>query len=260
MKAAMGKKNYLALAMASLSLLLAGVLLWEWEQGSRLGRALTKIRKMPVAAVPAVKILPEFNLPDAEAGFPELLARPIFVASRRPMASVSQGVAGAMKKGQFALVGVVITPSQHSALLRDVESNKTETVAMGAQIRGLTLGEVEAGKVVLRMGAEIEELVLKVQVGAKSPPSPTPPPVRGDAPESARPAPSSSPPSPTPPQPVRGDAPGSARSAPLSSPLSAAEQELADAVRAAKIEAERRAALAKMAPDQVSAPKNFGLK
>lgn len=175
MKAAMWKKNYLALAMASLSLLLAGVLLWEWEQGSRLGRELTKIRKMPVAAVPAVKILPEFILPDAETGFPELLARPIFVASRRPMASASQGAAGAMKKGQFALVGVVITPSQHSALLRDVESNKTETVAMGAQIRGLTLGEVEAGKVVLRMGAESEELVLKVQVGVKPPPASQPP-------------------------------------------------------------------------------------
>lgn len=172
MKAAMGKENYFSLVMASVSVLLVGVLLWEWEQGSRLGRDLAKMRKMPVAVVPAPKILPEFDLPDAETGFPELLSRPIFSVSRRPSASANQGVAGAMKRGQFVLVGVLITPNQHSALLRDVETNKTETVAMGAQIRGLTLGEVEANKVVLRLGAESEELTLKVQAGPPQPPAP----------------------------------------------------------------------------------------
>lgn len=172
MKAVTGRENYLSLAMGAISLLLAGVLLWEWEQGNRLGRELANMRKMPLAAVPAPKILPEFNLPNAETGFPELLARPIFSVSRRASATASQGVAGAMQRGQFVLVGVLITPNQRSALLRSVESNKTETVAMGAQIGGLTLGEVAPDKVVLRLGAESEELTLKVQVGA--PPAPTP--------------------------------------------------------------------------------------
>lgn len=202
MKAARGKENYFSLVMASVSLLLVGVLLWEWEQGSRLGRDLAKMRKMPVAVVPAPKILPEFDLPDAETGFPELLSRPIFSVSRRPSASANQGVAGAMKRGQFVLVGVLITPNQHSALLRDVETNKTETVAMGAQIRGLTLGEVEPNKVVLRLGAESEELTLKVQAGPPQPPAPG---GQGQAVPAAAPAPVS-PPVTTPPGATRSTA------------------------------------------------------
>jgi len=177
MKAAWGFERRFTVAAAVLALLLGGVLAWEWEQGRQLEREYVKMRKLPVTAVPPLKIQTEFSLPDMETGFPELLARPIFFAGRRPMASAGQGASGAMKKGQFALVGVVITPQQKSALLRNVESGKTETVAMGAQIMGVTLGEVEAGKVVLRMGAESEELPLKVQTGAKPPPpaaEPTP--------------------------------------------------------------------------------------
>jgi hypothetical protein len=164
--------RWLPAAAALLVLLIVGVLAWEWEQGRQLERGFVKMYKLPKTAIPPLKIQSEFKLPDMETGFPELLARPLFFASRRPMSEADQG-AGGMKKGQFVLVGVVITPDQHSALLRDIQSNKTETVAMGGQIRGLTLGEVEANKVVLRMGAESEELTLRVQVGSK-PPSPQP--------------------------------------------------------------------------------------
>lgn len=172
MKAAWGSGRRISVAAALLVLVLGAVLAWEWEQGRQLEGEFAKMRKLPVTAVPALTVQPEFSLPDVESGFPELLSRPIFFSSRRAMASASQDGAGGWKRGQYELVGVVITPSLHAALLRDVESGKTKTVAMGAQIQDLTLAEVEADKVVLRMGAESEELMLKVLTAPKPPASP----------------------------------------------------------------------------------------
>ena len=169
MKAATGREKYFLLAMACLSLLLAGVLLWEWERGMNLQRELLKLRKMPVTAVPPQKILPEFSLPDPVTGFPELLARPVLSTSRRAFAAAAPEDAGAMKKGQFVLVGVLISPGQRSALLRDVATGKTETVAQVGVVRGMTVGQVLPGRVVLRQGEESEELLLNVLTGPKPP-------------------------------------------------------------------------------------------
>jgi hypothetical protein len=167
------KEKALAIALALFALVLAGVLFWEWTQGLQLQQQLTKLRNIPVTPVPEQKILPEFSLPEAEAGFPELLSRNLFAGNRRSVASAGKGGrGGAMKKGQFVLVGVLITPQQRSALLRDVQTNKTETVALVGVVRGITLGEVEPTRVVLRQGAETEELMLNVQAGPKLP---TPP-------------------------------------------------------------------------------------
>lgn len=168
MKAPIGREKIVALALTAASVLLLGVLAWEWEQGKNLQRELLTLQKLPVTAVPAQKILPEFSLPDKEAGFPELLSRPIFALNRRASGSAAKD-AGSMKKGQFVLVGVLISPNHRSALLRDVVSNKTETVALIGVVRGLTLGDVQADRVTLRQGAESEELMLNVQVGPKLP-------------------------------------------------------------------------------------------
>ena len=178
MKGAISREKYFLLAMVGLSLLLAGVLLWEWERGTDLQSELLKLRKMPITAVPPQKILPEFRLPDPETGFPELLARPIFSTSRRTFVAAGPEDAGVMKKGQFVLVGVVISPRQRSALLRDVSTGKTETVAQVGVVRGMTVGQVMPGRVVLRQGEESEELLLNVLTGPKAPPraqvAPTP--------------------------------------------------------------------------------------
>jgi hypothetical protein len=175
MKAAMGREKYLTIALAVAALLLAGVLLWEWERGLALERDLRKMRNIPVTAIRAQNILPEFSLPAADAGFPELISRSLFSVNRRSSASATKGGVAAMKKGQFVLVGVLITPKQKSALLRDVQTNKTETVAMASAVRGMTLGEVEPSRAVLHQGTESEELTLNVQTGPKSAVSARPP-------------------------------------------------------------------------------------
>lgn len=191
MKSDMGKRNYLAIVLSLIAVLLAGLLYWEWDQGMRLQQDFVKLRKIPVTPVQMKAILPEFVLPDAEAGFPELISRSLFSVSRRSSASATKGGRGAMKKGQFALVGVLITPSQRSALLRDVQTNKTETVALVGVVRGLTLGEVEPTRVVLRQGAESEELILNVQIGPKGPVVPQSSAAQTPPPASAKPPPAS---------------------------------------------------------------------
>ena len=167
MKVDMGREQYFLLAMAALSVLLAGALLWEWQQGIALKHDLLKLRKMPVTALPPQKILPEYSLSNLETGFPELLTRPVFSVSRRVFVVAVEADAGAMKKGQFVLVGVLISPRQRSALLRDVATGKTETVAQVGVVRGMTVGQVLPGRVMLIQGDETEELLLNVQTGPK---------------------------------------------------------------------------------------------
>ncbi len=177
MKAAAPREKALAIALALSALVLSGLLFWEWTQGLQLQQRLTRLRTIPVTPVPEQIILPEFSLPEAEVGFPELLSRNLFAGNRRSVATAGKdGRGGSMKKGQFMLVGVLITASQRSALLRDVQTNKTETVALVGVVRGMTLGEVEPARVVLRQGAESEELILNVQIGPKGPGTPSAPP------------------------------------------------------------------------------------
>lgn len=185
MKADMGREKYLAIALTLAALLLGGVLAWEWNQGLRLQQDLLKLRNIPVVAAKPLNILPEFKLPAEEAGFPEFVSRSLFSVNRRSSATASKGGVAAMKKGQFVLVGVLITPQRSSAQLRDVQTNKAETVTLNGVIRGMTVGEVGPSKLVLRQGAESEELVLNVLTGPKSaasraatpaaPPPPAPP-------------------------------------------------------------------------------------
>lgn len=181
-----------SLVLVLLAVALSGVLYWEWEQGRALEQSLLQLRKVPATPANTVGVLPEFALPEAEAGFPELVSRSLFTAGRRGTGSAARGGRSAMKKGQFVLVGVMITPRLNSALLRDVQTNRTETVAQGGEVRGMTLGEVTSTRVVLRQGAEVEELPLNVQMGPKGPAAAQP----ATLPPAASPAvvPSSAPP------------------------------------------------------------------
>lgn len=149
-----------------LGVALGGVLWWEWQSGMSLESSISRWRKVPVTAVPPLAIAPEFRLPDAAHGFPELLARPIFQSSRRMAVDPSASAPSAMKRGQFVLVGTLLSPTTSAALLRDVQTGKTETVVRGGQIGGMTLAEVSAEAAVLRLGVETEVLPLALQRGS----------------------------------------------------------------------------------------------
>ena len=161
------REKAVAITLVLAALGLAGVLFWEWTQGMQLQQQLATLRTIPVTAVPDQNTLPEFKLPAADAGFPEVLSRNLFVGNRRLVAIAAKGDQVAMKKGQFVLVGVLISPQKRSALLRDVQTKKIETVALVGTVRGITVDAVESTRVVLRQGAETEELTLNVQAGPK---------------------------------------------------------------------------------------------
>ncbi|MEO7107063.1 MAG: hypothetical protein ABIZ09_11855 [Rhodoferax sp.] len=167
MKATLQREKYIAIVLVAAAVMLSGVLIWEWENGLRLERDLLKMQNIPQTPVRALNVLPEFELPPEDTGFSEVISRSLFSVNRRSAAIASKGGVSAMKKGQFLLVGVLITPTQRSALLRDVQTNKVETIALNGLTRGLTVGEVQASRVVLRQGAESEELILNVQTGPK---------------------------------------------------------------------------------------------
>ncbi len=193
MKATVGREKLIAVVLTLAALLIAGVLFWEWNQAVRLKSELLKMRSIPVVAAKPLNILPEFVLPAEEAGFPELVSRSLFSVNRRSSAVANKGGASAMKKGQFVLVGVLITPRVSSAQLRDVQTNKAETVALNGVIRGMTVGEVGPSRVLLRQGTESEELTLNVQTGPKGPvvaraPAPQPAPLSAPATAAAAPA------------------------------------------------------------------------
>ena len=189
MNARIGREKYLAIALTVAALLLTGALLWEWKQAMRLRQELLKLRNIPVVAAKPLNILPEFSLPPEEAGFPEFISRSLFSINRRSSAAASKGGVAAMKKGQFVLVGVLITPQRSSAQLRDVQTNKAETVALNGVVRGMTVGEVDPSKVVLRQGAESEELLLNVQTGPKTTAARAAAPVAAPAPVPVAPPP-----------------------------------------------------------------------
>nr|WP_315488461.1 hypothetical protein [uncultured Rhodoferax sp.] len=190
MNARIGREKFLTIALTVAALLLAGVLLWEWNQAMRLQQELLKMRNIPAVAAKPLNVLPEFILPTEEAGFPELISRSLFSINRRSSAVATKGGVASMKKGQFALVGVLITPQRSSVQLRDVQTNRAETVALNGVVRGMTVTEVGPSKVVLRQGAESEELLLNVQTGPKTAAARVAAPVAAPAPVPVAPPPS----------------------------------------------------------------------
>lgn len=116
-------------------------------------------------------MLPTYSLPALEAGFKESAERPLFMPSRRPVPVAA--ATPRMKPGQFVLVGTSRTKEfGDSAMLKEVATSKTSIVKAGATIRDMTLESVGADRIVLKLGDETEELVMKAQPRPAGPASP----------------------------------------------------------------------------------------
>lgn len=104
----------------------------------------------------------------------EMIARPVFVATRRPAPpapAVAEASQGSMQKDQFVLTGTTISPDGKYAFLLEKSGNKSRVVAEGKEINGITVRQVASDKVVLAQGDETEILMLKT---IKPPPRPVP--------------------------------------------------------------------------------------
>ncbi len=119
------------------------------------------------AKVAEARVLPAFALPPEAQAAPETVARPLFVPTRRPSPPAAVAAVPVMRKSQFVLTGVTVTPELSFAFLKEVATGKTQSVKKGGQVNGITVEAVEARRVVLKQGEETEELPLNIQVPAR---------------------------------------------------------------------------------------------
>ena len=152
---------------------LAAMFGWETDWG----RAVEK-RPEPAEAIEpkpvATALLPEFEIPGGVTARTETVERTLFNPTRRPAPQMAQeGKASRMKPGQFVLTGTLLIDGKNTAFLREVAGNKSRRVHAGESINGMRVAEVKPDRVMLTLGDESEELVLKVATN----PRPTPQPV-----------------------------------------------------------------------------------
>lgn len=153
-----------------------------------LGRVTVGDEVRAPAKVVEAKLLPAFSLPEETQPVPETIARPLFVPTRRTSPPAASAAVATMKKGQFVLTGVTVTPEVSFAFLKEVAGGKTHSVKKGSQINGITVEAVEPRRVVMKQGEETEDLLLNTQVPARVAAAPAPtgavPPVSGAPPTS----------------------------------------------------------------------------
>jgi hypothetical protein len=182
-------------------LLLVMILLLIWTIGTELGWGnrvnvplpQPKPQKIRPAALP---LQPEFVLLSLDQSYSEILARPLFVSTRRPLPpkfvsrqrSPSSARRSAspppsppslpvlveppkptMHKGQFILDGIIITKDKNIALLREVTTRKMVRVELGQEINGMQIEKLERDKVTFKQGDEREELILRIKTGPNQP-------------------------------------------------------------------------------------------
>jgi hypothetical protein len=143
------------LALAALSIALGAALWFEWKHGEAVTNGTLAVAPEPSRPpTPSAQADPAFALPPLEA-YRAIEARPLFWASRRPIAA-AQGAAAA--PSGFALLGVVESKSETVALIRHGQPPRVERVHEGATVEGWTVTKVALGGVVLVNGGTEAEL------------------------------------------------------------------------------------------------------
>lgn len=161
-----GKPLIVALTLLAATLLVA--IAAETGFGTRLSPTIPGLPMRPGVAAEA-KLLPPLNPRPAEQAYPEMTARPLFIATRRPAPTPEPAQQATMRRGQFILQGVTIAGDTRIALLREKANGKIHRVEKGHDINGMKLAEVNPDSVTLAQGKEQEVLPLQV---LKAPPGP----------------------------------------------------------------------------------------
>tara|TARA_B100000686_G_scaffold326909_1_gene385227 strand:+ start:1460 stop:1900 length:441 start_codon:yes stop_codon:yes gene_type:complete len=90
----------------------------------------------------------------------ETRKRPIFIATRRP-AAMNPNASGDSERlilGRYRLMGVVITPSRRTVVIKPARGGKTTELRVGSTIEGWTVDEIAPKFMKLKAGAA-EEII-----------------------------------------------------------------------------------------------------
>jgi hypothetical protein len=171
------------LGLVALSLALGAALWLEWEHGEAVTDGTLAVAPAPSRPpTPSAQADPAFVLPPLEA-YRAIEARPLFWASRRPIAAVTG--AAATPSG-LALLGVVEGKGETVALIRHGQPPRVERVHAGATLEGWTVTKVALGVVVLVSGGTEAELKPKAAPPTAPAPATNAKPAAAPAPPSAR--------------------------------------------------------------------------
>ena len=120
--------------------------------------------------------LPEYVMPPLEKSFGATRTRPLFVPTRRPPPPPpprQPPPKPTMQRGQFQLIGTIISEEGNSAYLKEIASGKVRQVHQGYSINDIVLETVEPDRVSLTQYGEREQLQLKIQPSPKPSPATT---------------------------------------------------------------------------------------
>lgn len=120
-------------------------------------------------AVPAVPPEPRFDMPGLEA-FDDILARPLFASSRRPVfgSSPTASVVVSQTLG-LSLMGVSISSSDKFALVAPSEGGSAFRLREGEDYQGWSLSQIQSNNILFRQGGREQRLELSYDV-APAPP------------------------------------------------------------------------------------------
>jgi hypothetical protein len=122
-----------------------------------------------------VATYPNFSIPSLNGGFVETAERPLFLPSRRPIPAGPSASTLVMKKGQYKLSGTSVESDLAVAYLIETATNKSVRATKGKEIvgsPGLMLDQVEATRVVLKLGDDTETLELRTAASPSKPATP----------------------------------------------------------------------------------------
>jgi general secretion pathway protein N len=149
----------LILTLTALAVLLAVVIGAEFYFGGSSGTRAAPRR----AASAETKLLPQLSAVAPEQEYAQMTARPLFTPTRRPAPAQVVVAQSAIQRGQFVLLGVIITNDLRIAMLREKSTGRIHRLEAGREVNGMKVAEIEPERVTMAQGAEQEVLVLSVQ-------------------------------------------------------------------------------------------------
>ncbi|HLX23297.1 MAG TPA: hypothetical protein VKR38_08140 [Usitatibacter sp.] len=150
--------------------------------------------------VPAdAKLLPALANIGAEQAYPETVARPLFIPTRRPAPEAPAVAQGALQRGQYVLQGTIVVGDNRVAMVREKSTGKVIRIERGKDFNGMKVVSIDKEAVTLGVGNDEEKLMLNVIKPPASPvaaapqggpfPSATPAPAAGIGPAGGIPVP-----------------------------------------------------------------------
>ncbi|MEE9413258.1 MAG: hypothetical protein V3V22_09435 [Methylococcales bacterium] len=165
----LSKAYRLPLVLALLCCLVAVVLALQWYYVTKSEQVLKQQFKKPINSTVVLADPPEDNLQlGDESTFEEMMVRPLFIASRRPLPkkqdeTVVEKILPAAPLSELAIkfTGFVNIPDRMIALVQDVKTRKYHRLHKGEQIHDWVLTELYPDKVVFKQGTAVEEILLR---------------------------------------------------------------------------------------------------